>query len=78
MKEDGKYNVNFMPMLEWDKDVPFLEGLIENGVVKKSFPTGLQKVFDEELGDYLTGRIDGKALDNHLKSRVWLYLEELK
>ena len=77
-KEYGRYNPSFMPLLDRDKDVPFLYGLIENGVVRKSFPSGLQEVFDEELGDYLAGRIDGTALDNHLKSRVWLYLEETK
>lgn len=77
-KMSGSNAPNFMPELEWDKDIKFLEDLIRNGTVQKSFPAGLQRVFDEELGDYLNGRIDGKALDDHLKSRVWLYLEEQK
>ncbi len=76
--EFGIYNPEVMPELDWDKDVKFLNNLIDKGVVKKTFPAGLQKVFDEELGDYLNGRIDEKALTNHLKSRVWLYLEEMK
>ena len=78
MKMGGSYDPNYMPELDWDKDVTFLNDLIDNGIVQKSFPVGLQKVFDEELGDYLAGRIDGTALDEHLKSRVWLYLEESK
>ena len=78
IKEDGAYGPNYMPVLDRDRDVPFLYDLIENGVVEKSFPAGLQRVFDEELGDYLAGRIDGKALEEHLRSRVWLYLEESK
>ncbi|MCR4599745.1 MAG: extracellular solute-binding protein [Acetatifactor sp.] len=78
IKADGAFNANYMPVLERDKDLPFLYGLIENGVIAKSFPSGLQEVFDEEFGDYLAGRIDGRALDEHLKSRVWLYLEESK
>jgi len=78
MKLSGSYDPNYMPELDRDKDVAFLNDLIDNGIVQKSFPVGLQKVFDEEFGDYLAGRIDGKALDNHLKSRVWLYLEESK
>ena len=65
-----------MPELDREKDLSFLSDLIDNGTVKKSFPKSLQKVFDEELEDYLAGRIDGKALGNHLSSRVWLYLEE--
>ncbi len=76
--EFGIYNPEVMPELDWDEDVKFLNDLIEKGAVKKTFPAGLQKVFDEELGDYLNGRIDEKALTNHLKSRVWLYLEEMK
>ena len=78
MKKGGNYDPGYMPELDWDKDVAFLNDLIENGVVKKTFPAGLQRVFDEELGDYLAGRIDGGALDEHLRSRVWLYLEESK
>lgn len=77
MKLGENYDPNYMPELD-EKDREFLNDLIENGVVKKSFPTGLQRVFDEELGDYLAGRIDGKALEDHLKNRVWLYLNETK
>ncbi len=67
-----------LPELDEEKDKVFLDELIKHGTVQKSFPVGLQKVFDEEFGDYLAGRIDGQALDNHLKNRVWLYLEESK
>jgi len=67
-----------MPELDEEKDTAFLDELIRQGTVQKTFPVGLQKVFDEELGDYLAGRIDGKALDSHLRNRVWLYLEESK
>lgn len=76
--EDGTPNASFMPVLDREADLPFLYGLIENGVVRKSFPTGLQSVFDEEFGDYLAGRIDGAALSEHLRNRTWLYLEEQK
>jgi ABC-type glycerol-3-phosphate transport system substrate-binding protein len=77
MKLGEGYDPNYMPELD-EKDREFLNNLIETGVVKKSFPAGLKKVFDEELGDYLAGRIDGKALEDHLKNRVWLYLNETK
>lgn len=77
-KEYGVYDPSTSPELDWDKDVKFLEDLIHNSVPKKNFPTALQAVFDEEFSEYLGGRIDGKALDSHLKSRVWLYLEEQK
>ena len=69
---------NDVPEPDDEKDAAFLENLIRGGTVQRSFPAGLQKVFDEEFGDYLAGRIDGRALDEHLKSRVWLYLEESK
>ena len=75
-KATGTYNPNNQPELDWDRDVRFLEELIQNSVAKKKYPTGLQQVFDEELGDYLDGRIDGKALDDHLKNRVNLWLKE--
>lgn len=77
-KETGNYNPDNQPELDWDKDIQFLEGLIQNSVAKKEFPAGLQRIFDEEFGDYLDGRIDGKMLDNHLKNRVGLYLKENK
>lgn len=77
-KENGTYLPDVMPELEWDKDMEFLYDLIKNGDVKRNLPFGLQHVFDEEFGEYLDGRIDGKTLDNHLKNRVWLYLEETK
>ena len=67
-----------MPEFDEEKDTAFLDELIKQGTVQKTFPVGLQKVFDEEFRDYLNGRIDGTALDDHLKSRVWLYLEESK
>ncbi len=67
-----------MAPFDREKDVALLNELIHNGTTKKSFPSSLQKVFDEEFGDYLSGRIDGKALSEHLKSRVTLYLQESK
>lgn len=67
-----------MPALDGDKDVQFLEELIKNSIVQKTFPTSLQNVFDEELGAFLRGTIDGKALSDHLRSRVGLYLEEAR
>ena len=77
-KEYGYYDPIMSPELDWDKDIKFFEDLIHNSIPKKVFPASLQAVFDEEFSDYLGGRIDGKALDSHLKSRVWLYLEEQK
>jgi len=73
---EGKYRPDIDPELDWEKDTGFLYDLIENGIVQKKFPSGMQQIFDEEFGDYLDGRIDGKALSNHLKNRVHLYLEE--
>ena len=78
LSQAGGGTGNDMPELDDEKDAAFLENLIRGGTVQRSFPAGLQKVFDEEFGDYLAGRIDGRALDEHLKSRVWLYLEETK
>lgn len=75
--KDGTYQPD-LPVLDWDKDVGFLEDLIKNGTVQRSFPPGLQRIFDEEIDAYLSGGIDGKVLDDHLRSRVWLYLEEQK
>lgn len=75
--KDGTDQPN-MPMLDWDRDVGFLEDLIKNGTVQRSFPPSLQRIFDEEIEAYLNGGIDGKVLDDHLRSRVWLYLEEQK
>ena len=77
-KSVGRYKPNYMPELDREKDVKFLEDLIQGGVVKKALPASLESVFDEEFDDYLSGRIDGKALADHLKSRVTLYLEESK
>ena len=77
-KEMGIYDPEFMPELEWDADVAFYWELINGAEVKKPFSIGLQHVFDEEFGEYLDGRIDGKTLDDHLKNRVWLYLQEQK
>ena len=72
------YDPEKWPELDWEADTKFLYDMIDNGVVKKKFPEGLQKVFDEELGEYIDGRINENAIDSHLKNRVWLYLEELK
>ena len=65
-----------LPALDREKDTLLLNELIQDSTPKKSFPSSLQKVFDEEFGDYLSGRIDGKALSEHLKSRVTLWLQE--
>ena len=77
-KENGIYDPGFMPELEWDEDMQFYLDVIKNGKVVKPFPASIERVFDEEFDDYLSGRIDGKALAEHLKSRVTLYLEESK
>lgn len=74
MKEIGTYDPDYAPELDWDGDVNFFEEMIRRSTVRKKFPTGLQKVFDEEVGNYLAGRIDGQALDNHLKTEcgcIW-------
>ena len=70
------YDSEEWPELDWAEDTKFLYDMMENSVVKKQLPTGLKGVFDEEFGDYVNGRISEKALNDHLKSRVWLYLEE--
>ena len=67
-----------MPELDRKKERELFEEMLGNSIVEKNFPAGLQHVFDEEFGEYLDGRIDGKTLDDHLKNRVWLYLEEAK
>ena len=78
MKELGTYDAAFAPELDWEKDEEFYWSLIRNGKVKRPFSAGAEKIFDEEFGEYLDGRIDGKTLDDHLKNRVWLYLQEQK
>lgn len=78
MKQAGAYDSDRVPELHREKDKEFFEELIKNSKVRKPFPEGLEAVFDEEFGDYLAGTIDGISLDDHLKSRVWLYLEESK
>lgn len=65
-----------MPPADTDKDMTLLRNLINKGIPQKAFPQSLEKVFAEEIGDYLSGMIDGKALADHLKSRVTLYLQE--
>ena len=67
-----------MPELDRKKERELFEEMLGNSIVEKDFPAGLQHVFDEEFGEYLDGRIDGKTLDDHLKNRVWLYLQEAK
>ena len=67
-----------IPPLDREKDMPLLYELILKSTPQKSLPTSLKKVLDEEFGDYLSGRIDGNALSEHLKSRVMLYLQESK
>lgn len=69
-------NNDRMPTLDREKDQAFFNELIQNAVIQRSFPLGLQQVFDEEFGDYVGGRIGDDALADHLKSRVRLYLSE--
>lgn len=70
------YEINRGPAIDKEKDGILFEELLENSVVKKSFPADLQRVFDEEIGEYLDGEIPGELLDSRLKSRVGLYLDE--
>jgi ABC-type glycerol-3-phosphate transport system substrate-binding protein len=65
-----------MPTLDREKDQAFFNELIQNAVIQRGFPFGLQQVFDEEFGDYVSGRIGDSALTDHLKNRVRLYLSE--
>ena len=51
---------------------------MKNSVAKVPFPAGLEAIFDEEFGEYLSGTVSGRTLSEHLKSRVWLYQEEQK
>ena len=74
--EHGK--ITNMPTLDMEKDRKFFDELINNSIVQKEFPAGLQKIFDEEIDDFLDGKIDRKSLYDHLKSRTWIYLEEQK
>ncbi len=77
-KEYDTYDPNVMPEIHWDSDVAAVNELLRRGVTRKAFPDGLQKIFDDELKEYLEGRIGGKALADHLQNRVWLYLEEIR
>ena len=77
-RDQREHGINDAPEPNWEKDAEFFEELLQNSAVERNFPPGLQAVFDEEFGEYLDGTIDGKALAEHLKSRVWLYLEEQK
>ena len=65
-----------LPALDREKDVALLEEMIRNGTPQRSFPSALERVFDEEIAEYLDGRIDARALSEHLKNRVQLYLNE--
>ena len=38
----------------------------------------MESILADEFGDYLAGAIDARMLDEHLKSRVWLFMEESK
>ena len=78
LRESGKYGEDFAPELDLEADEKFLKGLLQSSKVKRALPSEIGKVFDEEFGEYLDGRIDGKTLDDHLKNRVWLYLQEAK
>lgn len=74
MKEHG--DVAALPELDRKKDRELFEELMKNAVTEKQFPASLRQIFEQEFDDYLGGRIDGKALADHLKSRVTLYLDE--
>lgn len=69
---------NRMPKLDREKEEALFEELLNNSIVQKAFPIGLQDIFDEEFDDYLEGQIPGDMLEDHLKSRVGLYMEENK
>ncbi len=62
--------------LDRKRDGALFDELLRNSIVQKNYPSGLQHIFDEELEAYLRGEIGGKILEDHLKSRVWLYLHE--
>jgi len=76
--DQREHGMSDMPELDREKDGEFFEELLRESAVERNFPPGLQRVFDEEFRDYFDGKKDGKALAEHLKSRVWLYLEEEK
>ncbi len=62
--------------LDRKRDGALFDELLRNSIVQKNYPSGLQHIFDEEVEAYLRGEIGGKILEDHLKSRVWLYLHE--
>lgn len=70
------YEINGDPAIDKEKERVLFEELLENSVIKRSFPATLQSVFDEEINAYLDGEIPGELLDSRLKSRVSLYLDE--
>ncbi|MCR4599239.1 MAG: ABC transporter substrate-binding protein [Acetatifactor sp.] len=76
--DDVPMTQNDAPKLEREKDRALFEEILQNSMIDKSFPTGLQQVFNQEVGDYLAGRINGETLGEHLRSRTHLYLEEQK
>lgn len=71
-----KYDNN--PKPDRNKELALYQMLLENSTVEKSFPADLQSVFDEELDEYLEGIIPGELFESRLKSRVELYLDEIK
>lgn len=77
-KEIGTYDPSFAPELDEKADAEFFEELIRNSKIQKPFSSGAECIFDEEFGAYLNGEIDGKMLGDHLKNRLWIYLEENK
>lgn len=74
----GDKLTEWMPEPKKEEDKKLFETLLKDSTVQKSFPTDLQNVFDREVSDYLEGVIDGKMLEDHLKSRMLLYMEEQK
>ena len=78
LKENGTYDPEVYPEIHREEDAAFFEELMKNSVAKVPFPAGLEAIFDEEFGEYLSGFIDDRTLSEHLKSRVWLYQEEQK
>ena len=78
MKEDNTFDPAMVPELHREEDVEFFESLIQNAKIKKPFSGSMESILADEFGDYLAGAIDARMLDEHLKSRVWLFMEESK
>ena len=63
---------------ELERDAVFYRNLVEEAVPKNSLPAELEEIMWDEFTDYFTGKINGNALEDHLKNRIKLYLEETR